>query len=1318
MWGEICNFVGVNEKMNGMTTRNIVVAAVLAVVTALVCRAEFNGDMFNVLHLSTDDGLSNNRVFSIVEDQHHAMWIGTKNGIDRYNGTSVVNYRLPVPNATEQGGSRHHMHHDAKQGLWVFDNIGRIFRYNRRTNDFELVINLLEKLGGEVVMNALCTDATGRFWIGLKSGLYLWDGKSSLKCVLKDHYVNAVTLWGNTVAVGTNDGLWLVTEGKKPLHRLPGLMVQSLLSDVNALWVGSFQGGLHMLTGANASPVRIAAGVQDFSKPIREIVKFDQNTLLVGIDGGGVYTLNLASLEARQWLSTDDSRANFLNGNGVYAVHKDYQGNVWVGSYTGGVSVALREPLTLNILRHERGNYNSLKDNSVNSIEENIDGCVWCSTSDGISIYNPATMQWRHCYTGTASISMSHMAGGNVWVGTYGEGAYLFDRNGNTLKHLTQSENSLTNSCVMGVMVDSDGDLWTGSIDGVVMCFDANLNVKGKVHTECVMALKPLDGGRMAAATVNGFTVIDKETFASKRYSTAQEGGNRSSYIVAMYFPGDGTAWLGTEGGGLVSYDMTTRKSKAITTADGLPSDEVFGILGDSQHRLWVSTGNGLAMVENGRVSNLNYLGPIEMSYNRSSACAMVNGKMAFGGDNGVVVLNPASVASTAFTADLRITGVTVRNIDDATEHALRASIHDMLGKGKVELASSNNSFHIDFEAINYRYKNDIVYQYILENCDKQWSTPSHDGAVDYHNVAPGNYTFKVRCLRLSDGKVIDEQSLRVVVLEAWYNTVWAWLLYLTVVAAFIYVVFRYKIYQEQKRHNEEKIGFFINTAHDIRTPVSLIAAPLEDLSKEEDLSPEAQYLVDTALSGSRKLKGIVTELLDFEKLDTRRAAIKLESVCLNDVLIEEAEAFATVFELKQLNLHVDVPEENVCSLVDRSLFERMLDNLISNAYKYTNAGGEVWLTLSETRGRAIVTVRDTGSGIPESIKDRIFKEVVRADAVKSITGTGFGLLHVSNIVRALGGKIQLTSEEGRGTTVEVALKMTNQLPVAHDKPRPEASPEAIAAQTGDDAPKDNTLLIVEDNDDMRMYLNRFFGKDYNVKAVPNGNEALSYLKTEYPDIIISDVMMPGIQGDELCRIIKNNPETSGIPVILLTAKTGHDAVVSGLKGLADDYIVKPFDNDILRLKVRNIIENRNRRRARFLEQASQAIAQPAQQPAPADAAPAPQPTMSENDRTFMMRATQQVVYHMADTEFSIDDMCKEMAMSRTLFYNRLKSLTGKSPQEFIRDLRLEKAAQLIVEGHPITEVADETGFTNVKYFSVVFKKHYGVQPSKYTSNG
>lgn len=1301
--------------------------------TAVYAKAELSMLMFDIKHIDYSDGLSSQRVFSIVEDQNSAIWMATKIGIDRYNGQIVKNYSLPGNlHYGDKAGRRIRLLYDPQYGLWAYDHTGRIFQYSIVDDAFELKLSLGEEIGGEIILNKLYLDSKGDLWMGLAKGLYKKEGQGSIVAVLPDLYINDIISGPESVFAATSTGVVQVLADNSITCLVKDEDVQSLYYHPSRkeLWIGTFNNGLWLLDMNNSTLEPLRDQGSGFLYPIRVITAYNDQTILVGIDGSGVYSVNLNSKRPHLLMSTDDSTDIYLRGNGIYAVSTDRQGNIWIGSYSGGVSGAILSNYPTRIMKHEKGSKNSLANNNVNGLEEDSNGNLWFATDDGISILNEESGSWRHVLEGTVVVTLCRTHNGSIWAGTYGDGIYILDLNGRVLRHLTQQQEELTTNYIFHIRQDPDGDIWVGAHNGWLMLLDKDGQPKQTYDIKWIHSIEMVAQNQVGVATVNGFYLVNKADNTVENYASFPEfqEQNNSAYIISMLFNEDSTVWLGTEGGGLNLYNIQTGETKVFTTREGLPSDDVYSLQKDHKGRLWASTGKGLVLMDDYRVSNLNYLGDIDKEYNKSAFIRLSDGRFAYGSTDGAVIVKPEAIAQIDYEAPLRFTGLNIDYPEPDKEQDMRRRLYEMLTKGEVKLAYRHNSFSIDFESINHRFQRDISYMHILEAYDKTWSNSSDDGTIHYTNVAPGTYLLKVRNLRRSNGEIISEEDLLLTIAEPWWNSWWAWLFYITLAVTFLYYIFRYNSNRLQKKHDEDKIKFFINTAHDIRTPVTLIMAPLEDLNRSSELSDKARYYLKLARSNTQKLHSLITQLLEFEKVDLTRQKSVTHSLSLNNILAEATAGFQPYCDNKQLNLSLNMPDEEVCILGDKQILSLLLDNLLSNACKYTRPGGDVALSLSCTKRKATITVKDSGIGIPEKDRKYLFKEVHRAEnaLISQEEGTGFGLLQVQRIIKILGAKITFQTEENKGSTFVVTLKRTFKQAEEVAAPGTETGllhtfsiPELPESDRQSEVIKHNdkskdTLLIVEDHEALRYYLRQTFEKDYRVVDLANGQEALYYLGNEYPDLILSDVMMPGIQGDELCRMVKENPETSGIPFVLLTAKTNHDATVEGLKKGADDYIPKPFSTEILKLKVQGLIENRKRQRASVMREVLSQLGKTRRLEEDDKHAEDDNTSLPENDRMFVKRASDLVLANISNSDFNIDALCREMAMSRTLFYSRLKSLTGKSPQEFIRLIRLQKSAEMLKEGKTVTETALDCGFVNVKYFSSLFKQQYGVQPSKY----
>ena len=765
-----------------------------------------------------------------------------------------------------------------------------------------------------------------------------------------------------------------------------------------------------------------------------------------------------------------------------------------------------------------------------------------------------------------------------------------------------------------------------------------------------------------------------------------------------------------------------------------------------------MSTDKGLAFISHGKVTNLNFFKGLEREYRRMAVARTQDGRMIFGSNDGAVVLTSKFARGLNYKAPLHITGVEVegKTFDEADQlEDWHAELFGMLQEGKMNLSHDEKTLIVHFESINYPYQHDIQYQYYLEGYDHQWSVPSDDQQARFANLPPGSYILHVKAMGRSNGRILGESTLRIHIAQPWWNSWWAWILYLCILGAVVYFGWDYYRERLHRKYYDEKINFFVNTAHNIRTPLSLVLAPLADLAKDATLGDKSRKFLEMAQRNGDKLLKMVTELLDFQKIAVAKTQVRLQEVELSVLLRQQVDKFQMSAQEKHISLRLATCGQHTFS-TDLSMMDLIFENLLSNAVKYTQVGGTITVSasLDEVAKQVCIQVSDTGIGIPTAEAKHIFQSFFRAsNAVNSQEmGSGLGLMLTRQLVQKLGGKLTFESEEGKGTAFLVVLPDNGNVDVSvSSKPAslPKTSDTSVSADERiiSEEPLKDTLLFVDDNEDLRQYIRMAFADQYHVVDVESGEAALKYLSENGEcDIVVSDVMMPGMQGDELCRRIKENKETSWLPVILLTAKAGRDFMIEGLDLGADDYIAKPFDSAILASKIASMLKNRRRLSQYYMEQSlsivrgedsglsSSKSLLPSETSLPSVASSETnkssdetnkssdekEPDLDPMDQSFVEKATRLVLDNLSDTDFTIDRLCREMAMSRTLFYGKLKTLTGQGPQDFMRLIRLEQAAQYLKQGDSVLDVSVKTGFVNVKYFSTVFKKHFGVSPSKY----
>lgn len=1337
-------------------------------------------NMLMLSNLNTDNGLSSARVYSIVEAEDCAMWISTKRGVDRYNGQQVRNYTLATDmQFSDASGRNIKLTKDSQQHIYAYDNKGKIYIYNKVKDTFQLQVNLMNVLGGSVVLNDLLVNDKGCFWMALDRGVYMMAHLSIAgskdktaynkgKYILKNTYVNHIRFFGKQLLIGSPSGVFAYSQNAaQPRLLLRGYSVLSSYHDVKAhqIWLGTFHRGILLLDDRTWKPLSSLTQFSSLSDipliPVRSIIPYDAATILMAVDGAGVYAYDKKTCKTSLLLNTDGRPENILHGNGVYTLCKDHLGDLWMGSYSGGVDMAIPMEHTLEIVRHEYLNSQSLINNGVNDVMQSVDAQgrnskIWYATDKGVSIYDEQTHLWHHSLYNKVALTLCQTADGKVLVGTYGDGIFQVHANGSSSRAYSVSNGKLKTDYVYSIFKDSEGGLWIGCLDGDLVHIPSSLEKNGNMDNsvnylpinEVQSIVESPDKKIIAVGTTHGCYRIDKRSLCVSRFFYPSEfpSVDYNFFINAMDFQDARHIWIATDGGGLYLYDSQKHQVKNYTISQSLPSNTVYALVKTPIGMVWMSTDKGLAFIDHGKVTNLNFFKGLEREYKHMAVVRTQDGRMIFGSSEGAVVLASKFARGLNYKAPLHITGVEVegKTFDEAAQlEDWNAELFKMLQTGKMSFSHSENTLIVHFESINYQYQHDIQYQYYLEGYDHQWSVPSSYQQARFATLPPGSYTLHVKAMGRSNGRILGESTLRIHIAQPWWNSWWAWIVYLSIFGAIVYFGWDYYRERLHRKYYDDKINFFVNTAHNIRTPLSLVLAPLADLAKDTTLGDKSRKFLEMALRNGDKLLRVVTELLDFQKIAVAKTQVHLQNVELSVLLRQQVDKFHISAQEKHISLRLTICGQHVFS-TDLSMMDLIFENLLSNAVKYTPVGGTITVSASvdEVGKQVCIQVSDTGIGIPKSEARYIFQSFFRAsNAVNSQEmGSGLGLMLTRQLVQKLGGKLTFESEEGKGSAFLVVLPDNGYVDVdvsVSSKPSslPETSDNFVSTDEkikSEESLKD-TLLFVDDNEDLRQYIRMAFADQYNVVDVESGETALKYLSENGEcDIVVSDVMMPGMQGDELCRSIKENKETSWLPVILLTAKAGRDFMIEVLNLGADDYIAKPFDSAILASKIASILKNRRHLSQYYIEQSltivrggdsgqsSQKSLLPSEPSVPSTSheknksSDEKELELDPMDQAFVEKATRLVLDNLSDINFNIDRLCREMAMSRTLFYGKLKTLTGQGPQDFIRLIRLEQAAQYLKQGDSVLDVSVKTGFVNVKYFSTVFKKQFGVSPSKY----
>lgn len=1271
-----------------------------------------------IRHLGIADGLNGRQTFNFGQDKDGFIWISTRFGVDRYDGKKIKNYLFPVLNEVKNPMREVHILFNNDSVLWAYTDNGEIYYYNDQTDNFETFRNL------KFYLKTVVFDENNNIWFGTNNSFGTFrNGRTVIishpelqyqlvRRILKyDHRSLIIISTYSVYIYDIKNNTLKKFFDRDGLEILSGVQIESAYYDTldKQLWVGTANSGIILYNEKDKSFNRIN-NTNSAYNPILSIYPPDRDHLFFATDGMGALLLEKKSLKIVQTFRQDADKQFPLSGNAIYDVFKDKEGRIWMSTYSDGVNIIESKKEGFYILRNEKNNKNSLLTNVVTSIIEDSDQNMWFGTNNGVSFWNRAKNQWKHLLISNTILTIIEDSQHKIWIGTYSAGVYVLDKNGNIVHHyqkLPNQTNTIGTNFVYTIFEDSQGNIWIGGIKGPLSKLDRKANTFKHIRIYQINNISKLNNDEIMVATVNGLHILSLKTDQFKVWKHNEN--LKSKCIFNILAESDSIVWLTAYGGGLSRCNLNNGHIHNYAQKDGLASDISYAVLKDNQNNIWVSSEYGISKLNTKTDSITNFTtgdGISDMSFRPYSGTKTKSGELFFGSYNGVTYFKPNEIVNSPSKSRLIFTDFSLFNrVTHAGEK--NSPLKDKINNtSKLELKHRDHSFSLSFTTINFAPNAKRKYMWKLEGLDKDWVGPSSETVVNYTNLTPKTYVFKLQSIG-DNNIVLDERELEVIIHPPFWNTIWAKLIGFVLLVLLSYWGYKYLSNVYEKKRTTEKIKFFINTTHDLRTPLTLISSPLYELKEKLVLDQWDKYLLDLVTSNLDKMNKMVSQLLDFQKTYESQEQLIITKNNVNAMLTDKAMYWKPVAERKGIDLQIKLPEKTLYEWYDKEKLDKIFDNLISNAIKYTGKDGMVSVHLTYGINHWQVNVTDNGIGIPKAAIKKLFKRFYRAEnAINSQeTGSGLGLLLIKSYVNLHKGKIGVNSSENNGSDFFVHFKRgnkhydTNIMPLDTELP---VSKETTLLNHNENIEKHKIkLLIVEDNNDLREYMKLSMNHYYTTYTAENGQDAWDKIPTVNPDIILSDYNMPSMNGFELCEKIKKTYETSHIPVILLTVMTDEKHVEEGYRIGADDYIQKPFDVKYLKIKIDNIINNRKILRSKFLE---------INRPLETD-------DTAENDLNikFLNKATKIVEDHITDTGFSIADFSREMGMSKSLLYTKFNAVTGYTPNDFIKIVRMKKAVTLLKEGrYSINEIAGLTGFDEASYFTTCFKKTYGKSPKQF----
>lgn len=1283
---------------------------------------KYNGYDFTVYRHDSRDTttLANDFLYALDIDVHDRLWVGTESGLSCYDADrdAFRNYLLKDASGRQLAVTR----------VAVIDSLNLLALAGNRLFDFDA------RMGHPKPAELAGLDGVEQY--------------------------HSLTRRDSLIYIGTDKGLYVYSAGrvkaeKYPFKELEGCRILTALIQVPSyLWVGTEGQGLFRFDLSDGT-VRHYTAKGDRrigSDYVRSLALDRWNRLWVGT----FTSLNIYHQEDdtfEQFVS-DPANPASLSQTSVRSLYRDRQGGMWLGTYFGGLNYYHEQKNRFRYISRMPGR-NSLNNNVISCIVEDKKQNLWIGTNGGLNLYERERGLF-HSYTTADGLLSNDIKAvqvdevrQEVYIGSHAGGFSILHLAGDRIENFMPSASLSEGRSVYTLAPKGKDELWVSTVK-TIKCFDK----RSRTFADCPMKA---DGKLMELSEIQLFFVdserrvwiSDKESLHVFRVvgNTLEQvdllpagHGLERKKVLCIREQARRVYWLGTRDG-LYRFDEAKGKVTHYSTAEGLPNNVVHGILEDSYGNLWLSTNGGLSrfVPRMGTCRNYTVADGLQSDQFTSYAyCYTSSGQMYFGGVNGLTAFYPDQLMDNSYTppvvfTELRLFNQTVRP-GDATGILARH-----IGRTRrITLKAEQNMFSLDFVVSNYIAGNHNTFAYKLEGYDVDWTVTHSLRTVSYSHLPQGHYLFRVKAAN-NDG-IWNERptELEIVVLPVWYKTWWAKLLFFLAFVGSITLVLRHfwtrkmmearieleRIDKERlKEVNEMKLRFFINISHELRTPLTLITAPLLDLQarvQDRWMSRQLEHI----RRNTDRLLHLVNQLMDYRRAELGVFHLKVRPVLIRQIVEKNFLFYERLAQQKRITYRFDSDLGDREVLCDPEYLELIENNLLSNAFKYTGEGKSITVTLRLESDELMLQVKDTGMGIPLGNQDKIFERFYQVDSEHP--GSGIGLSLVQRLVELHHGTVTLESREGEGSSFTVRVPVTESAYTLEERRRtgeetgdahttnlqemymvdtenePDGtlSPEEEGLSSSEGESRKETILIVEDHGDIRRYLAEGLGTKYRVVQAGNGEEALNRIKEQPVDLVLTDVMMPVMDGLRLCRALKQNMNTCHIPVIILSAKADVREQLEGLQVGADDYIPKPFVLYIVLAKIRNLF----RTRYRAIEHYSKSTEIDPEKIA-----------LNPLDGQLLKRAMDIMERHLDDVDFTTDEFAREMGMSRSSLHAKMKALTGESTNDFIRKVRFNCACKLLKEGrHTVAEISMMVGYNTPSYFSTCFKKYFGCLPSEY----
>ncbi|MHC1705667.1 MAG: two-component regulator propeller domain-containing protein [Tenuifilaceae bacterium] len=1345
---------------------------------------------FHFEHITKNNGLASNRVNYIFQDSSGFIWFGTAEGLQKFDGYSFETFQYdPIDTNTVSDNRITCIAKDIfNDNLWIGTENGLNF-LDRNTNSISRIISINDSsrlISSQIF--SICLDKKKQLWVGTNNGISKIDLKSRRQTNYEFQENNSRSLINRIVYsifedksgqiwIGTRSGLCKYDEKNDNFIKFGNILedkeIRFIYEDkLGGLWVGTNLNGIYRFWNSKIDNEYANYNMENSELQNNRSYCIAEDTignLFIGIRDGGLVYFDFESNTFSPFIP--DIRAeNSLNSKAIISIFEDRSGIIWIGTYSSGINKIdnHRKKFT-----HYKVNFkeSGLFNNNIRSMFEDSDGNIWIGTKDGggLSKFDKNTSRFEHFKPESQNpfsladdyvFSINEIDERYLLVGTFRKGLEILDKRTGKFEHHPEgkSPQSPSSSRIYNIFKDSDNDIWIGTATHL-----EKFDPISKTFTKCVpisrvTSFYPESKNVFWIGTSQkGLFQYNKKTGKYKSYNNASiDSVSLSSHgVSSLVKDRDGTLWVGSYGGGLYAYDSTGQKRRIFTSKQGLPSNNVCGLLVDERNNIWISSTNGISRFNHKEIKFINYSvqdGLQGNEFENYVALKTRDGRMLFGGNNGFNYFNPSEIKSNLTPPIVVISGFKIFNkpvLIGAKGSPLKSHISKT---NEIELKYNYSVITFEFVALNFTSPEKNQYAYKLEGFEKDWNYVGFARNATYTNLEPGEYTFHVKASNNDDVWNEIGTSIKIEVLPPLWKTFWAYLVYAIILLTIMNMLRLYTINRSRARNelllerlkheksdevNQLKLRFFTNISHEFRTPLTLILGPIQCLI-DSDTNEDNKRTLFTIRKNANILLHLVNQLMDLRKIDTGNMRLKATKGDIMKFIEETATSFDMLANDHSIKFLINKSPNQFELWFDQDKIENIVVNLLANAFKFTPDNGEISISVaivsnSDNRFQNNINpvnqileikVKDSGIGIPQDSISEIFNRFYQVKKGKAAfsEGTGIGLSLVKDLVTLLNGEISVESEEAKGSCFTVLIpaddelidenqrieeiepsdnrygRLRNYAISAFQNIQP-ATTEIAQIETPNDAP---VILVVDDNADIRNYIVQQLQHKYCFEHAVNGAEGIDKAIEFQPDLIISDVLMPEIDGIEFCKRLKSDIQTSHIPIILLTALTSLEYQIEGLETGADAYISKPFSMSLLEVHIKKLIDSRRKLKEQF---ELDIFLQPKEI------------TINTLDKDFLENVMEVVEKYMSNPEFDVQLFVNEIGMSRTVFYRKLKAVTGMSVNEFINTIRLKRSVQLLKQKKlSVSEIAYEVGFTSPKYFSTCFKKQFHKTPSEFVS--